>query len=103
MIMSMPRFEIIQQEMGGWVRVYLGRGDPTGEVAKLLSESLTEWFCQNPHLRMRIVVPITEDGDTTELHAWYDQFQFSDFSPMTKSEVEKNGLIKGGSGFSNVN
>ncbi len=101
--MSMPRFEIIQQEMGGWVRVYLGRGEPTGEVAKLLSLSLTEWFRKNPHLRMRIVVPISEDGDTTELHAWYDQIQFPDVSPMTKSEVEKNGLIKGGSGSSNLN
>jgi len=30
------------------------------------------WFRQRPHLHLRCVVPITRDGATTELHAWYD-------------------------------
>ena len=84
--MNQPRFEIIQENMGGWVRVFLGRGEPTGEVAKFLSHSLTEWMRQRPHLRVRFVVPINRDGDTVELHAWYDQIIFPDISPMANPE-----------------
>lgn len=79
---SQPRFEIIQKDMGGWVRVYLGRGEPTGEVAPYLSHSLTEWIRKNPQIRVRIIVPINRDGDTVELHAWYDQVIFPDASMM---------------------
>ena len=82
--MTQPRFEIIQEDMGGWVRVFLGRGEPTGEVAKFLSHSLTEWFRVHPHLRMRLAIPISRNGDTAELHAWYDQVVFPDSSPMAK-------------------
>jgi hypothetical protein len=38
---SRPRFEIVVEDMGGWVRVFLGRGEPTGELARYLSHSLT--------------------------------------------------------------
>jgi hypothetical protein len=72
--------------MGGWVRVYLGRGEPTGELAKFLSYSLTGWFKEHPHLRVRIIVPISSNGDTSELHAWYDQVQFPDISEMANPE-----------------
>lgn len=85
--MSQPRFEIVQENMGGWVRVFLGRGEPTGELAKFLSHSLTDWMRKRPHLRVRFVVPVNRDGDTVELHAWYDQVQFSDISPMANPEA----------------
>lgn len=81
-VMSQPRFEIIQKDMGGWVRVYLGRGEPTGEVAQYLSHSLTEWIRKNPQIRVRQIVPINRDGDTVELHAWYEQVIFPDTSGM---------------------
>ncbi|MFO0814072.1 MAG: hypothetical protein U0796_12675 [Gemmatales bacterium] len=81
-VMSQPRFEIIQKDMGGWVRVYLGRGEPTGEVAQYLSHSLTDWVRKNPQIRVRLIVPINRDGDTVELHAWYDQVIFPDTSGM---------------------
>lgn len=84
--MSQPRFEILQEDMGGWLRVFLGRGEPTGEVAQFLSHSLSNWMRDRPHLRVRFVVPINRDGDTVELHAWYDQVLFSDVSPMTTPE-----------------
>ena len=80
--MSRPRFEIVQEDMGGWLRVFLGRGEPVGEVARFLSHTLTSWFRERPHLRLRFAVPITRDGDTVELHAWYDQLIFPDVSPM---------------------
>ena len=38
--MSKPRFEINITDFGGWLRVTLGRGEPAGEVAQFLSESL---------------------------------------------------------------
>jgi hypothetical protein len=81
-----PRFEIIEEDMGGWVRVFLGRGEPTGEVAKFLSHGLTDWMGKRPHLRVRFVVPINRDGDTVEFHAWYDQVLFFDTSPMASPE-----------------
>jgi hypothetical protein len=82
--MSPSRFEIVQEDMGGWLRVFLGRGEPTGELAKFLSHSLTSWMRKHPHLRVRFAVPITRDGDTAELHAWYDQVMFQDKSPMAE-------------------
>jgi hypothetical protein len=27
---------------------------------------------------MRVIVPISRNGDTAELHAWYEQIQFPD-------------------------
>jgi hypothetical protein len=86
--MNPPRFEILQADMGGWVRVYLGRGEPTGEVAKFLSHGLTEWMRERPHLRIRFAIPISRDGDTAELHAWYDQVLFPDISPMANPESD---------------
>ena len=71
-----PRFEIVQEDMGGWVRVFLGAGEPTGEVAGFLSQCLADWMRKRPHLRVRCAVPVTRDGDTVELHAWYEQAAF---------------------------
>ena len=84
--MSQPRFEIVQEDMGGWVRVFLGRGEPTGELGRFLSHGLTAWMRERPHLRVRFAVPINRDGDTVELHAWYDQVLFPDTSPMADPE-----------------
>jgi hypothetical protein len=71
--MSEPRFQITVTDMGGWARVYLKHGEPTGEVARFLSASLTEWMRKCPQLRVKFIVPITSNGDTAELHAWYEQ------------------------------
>ncbi|HKB05118.1 MAG TPA: hypothetical protein VKD90_23035 [Gemmataceae bacterium] len=80
--MNQVRFNITTTDMGGWVRVCLGRGEPAGELAPFLSHALTAWFRDRPHLRLGVVVPITRDGDTAELHAWYEQIRFPDVSPM---------------------
>jgi len=80
------RFEISQVDMGGWVRVYLARGEPTGEVAKFLSMSLTQWMRKFPDSRVRMIVPITSNGDTTELHAWYDRVLFPDLSQIVEPQ-----------------
>jgi hypothetical protein len=77
--------------MGGWVRVYLGQGDPSGEVACYLSHALNGWFRERPHLRLRFVLPVTRNGHTVELHAWYEQVWFSDQSPLARATPRTPG------------
>lgn len=71
------KFEVHQQDMGGWVRVFPSdKQTPLGDLHVFLSHSLTEWFRQRPNLHIRCVVPICKDGDTVELHCWYDAHLF---------------------------
>lgn len=70
------KIDITQADMGGWVRVSSGRHEGPEELPLFLSQALTEWFRQRPHLRMRCVVPIAREGATIELHAWYDAHLF---------------------------
>jgi hypothetical protein len=70
------KFEISQTDMGGWVRVCVGRGTPPDNLALYLSQSLSDWFRHKPQLHMRCVVPVQRDGNTVELHAWYDAHLF---------------------------
>jgi hypothetical protein len=62
--------------MGSWVRVCASRHNLPDDLPVYLSQSLSEWFRQRPHLHMRCVVPIQRDGNTVELHAWYDAHLF---------------------------
>jgi hypothetical protein len=74
------KFEIGQHDMGGWVRIRLGRGGAIpDDLPVFLSSALTDWFRQRPNLRLRCVVPIQKGGDTVELHAWYDAHLFPAF------------------------
>ena len=61
-----------------------GRTDRRGR--QVLLPRADRLDAQAPHLRIRFVVPITRDGDTAELHAWYDQVLFPDTSPMAPPE-----------------
>ncbi len=75
------KFDIHQEEMGGWVRVYPDEAaEAPAHLAMFLSHALTEWFRQRPHLHLRCVAPIAKNGSTVELHAWYDQHVFPDLS-----------------------
>lgn len=38
------RFQIDILDFGGWVRVFLARGEPIGETAQCLSQSLQGWM-----------------------------------------------------------
>jgi hypothetical protein len=67
------KFDIHQQDMGGWVRVFTDSSPSLpNDLPVYLSHVLTEWFRQHPQLRMRAVIPISVDGRTMELHGWYD-------------------------------
>lgn len=71
--MNETRYVITVSDMGGWLRVFLDRGEPASELARPLSECLTKWIRANPHLRVKNIVPISRDGDTVELHVWFEQ------------------------------
>lgn len=70
--MSDRTFEIDIEDHMGFVRVLMGRGEPTGELAQFLSATLAGWIQQHPEVRILAVVPINRDGDTVELHAWFE-------------------------------
>ena len=65
-------FEINVEDHNGFLRVFMGRGEPTGELAKFLSGTLAHWIRENPEQRVVAVCPINRDGDTVELHAWFE-------------------------------
>jgi hypothetical protein len=79
------KFSVGVHDMGGWVRVIAGGTAPQdGNLPFYLAHRLSDWFRENPHLRLLSVVPISKDGDTVELHAWYEQHRFRDLSPLAQ-------------------
>jgi hypothetical protein len=62
--------------MGGWVRIVAGRQNLLDDLPVYLSQALSDWFRQRPQVRMRCVVPVHRDGNTVELHAWYEAHLF---------------------------
>jgi hypothetical protein len=84
------KIDIAQADMGGWVRVNATSRDLPDDLPLFLSQALTEWFRQRPHLRMRCIVPIAHDGTTVELHAWYDAHVFPVFQGP-QPEAPKHG------------
>jgi hypothetical protein len=77
------KFEVGTHDMGGWTRTKADYSGPTpADLAVYLSHHMTAWFRGKPHLKIRCVVPIRRDGETVELHGWYDQIHFPDISPL---------------------
>jgi hypothetical protein len=77
------KFQVQQDDMGGWVRVHASGSSFPANLPVILSACLTDWFRQRLHLRLRFVIPIQKDGNTVELHAWYEcqTFPPTDLSP----------------------
>ncbi len=65
-------FEIGHHDMDGWVRIVAGHQNLPDDLPAYLSQALSDWFRQRPQFRMQCVVPIQSDGNTVELHAWYE-------------------------------
>jgi hypothetical protein len=67
------KFNIHSVDMGGWVRIHPDKtAHLPSDFAVFLSSALSDWFRHRPQLRMRNVVPISRDGNTVELRAWFD-------------------------------
>ncbi len=71
------KFEIDQHDMGGWVRVCARGQNLPDDLPVFLSQALTDWFRKRPQFYLRCVIPVQRDGDTVELHAWYDAHVFA--------------------------
>jgi hypothetical protein len=41
-------------------------------IAAIINQALLDWLKQHPAVRVRAALPITQDGQTTALHLWYD-------------------------------
>ena len=66
------KFKIVQMDMGGWMRVFCEDMDHApSDLPVFLSQALADWFRANANLSLQFVVPITSDGDTVELPAYY--------------------------------
>jgi hypothetical protein len=72
--------------MGGWLRVWVDEGEPSPNLPLYLSHALSNWLRNNPHLRCWAVVPVQFNGDTVELHAWYERTIFPDVSPPAERQ-----------------
>lgn len=44
------KFEVGQHDMGGWVRICAGRANLPDDLPVYLSQALSDWFRQRPHL-----------------------------------------------------
>ena len=42
-------------------------------IALVVNTALLDWLKRNPAIRVRTVLPITQDGQTTAVHLWYDR------------------------------
>lgn len=81
------KFDVGVHDMGGWVRVVAGGTAPQdGNLAFYLAHRLSHWLRENAHLRLLCVAPISQDGNTVELHAWYEQHLFPDSSPLAQQQ-----------------
>ncbi len=79
------KFDVGAHDMGGWVRVMAGQmASSVDDLGYYLSHRLSQWLRVNSHFRLISVVPIQRDGNTVELHAWYEQHVFPDKSGLVQ-------------------
>lgn len=77
------KFNVTCVDMGGWVRV-AADGTPANpkDLAAYLSHVLAQWLRQNPHLRLISVAAVDRNGETVEMHGWFEQHRFPDKSSL---------------------
>ena len=67
------KFDVGAHDMGGWVRVVASNSPATpDDLGAFLADRLSRWLQEHPNLSLVCVVPITKNGNTVELHAWYE-------------------------------
>jgi hypothetical protein len=80
--------QVHQRDMGGWLRVFVDADSlSAAQLPIYLSYGVTQWFRARPHYRLHCVTAITKNGDTIELHAWYDQHVFAEISGLQSDPV----------------
>jgi hypothetical protein len=94
------RIDIACDDMGGWVRVRAVAQDLPPDVVVFLSQALSDWFRKRPHLGMRCVMPGQGEGDTVEIHAWYDAHLFPALQGRKRSQPGRSDRLKATPAFS---
>lgn len=75
------QIQVHTADLGGWLRFFVApESTDHPELPFYLSFAVSQWFRTRPHLRPRFLVPITREGNTIEMHVWYDQQLFPDHS-----------------------
>ena len=57
----------------GFLRVHKCQGVSIRELPAMLSEALAKWMHQHPDVQIIHVVPVSQNGNTVELHAWFEE------------------------------
>jgi hypothetical protein len=71
------KFNVFSDDMDGWLRVHTDlKGTVPNDLACTCRSRSPNWFRERPTFRLRSVVPISRDGNTVELHAWFDAHMF---------------------------
>ena len=84
------KWNVHVEDKGGWLRVFSDTPAAAGDqLALALSDSLALWCRLRPQCRLRSIVPITRDGRTVELHAWFDVHVFPPPSPQTDQKPDE--------------
>jgi hypothetical protein len=55
-------------------------------IAVIINRVMVNWLKENPGVRIRAALPITQDGQTTALHLWYDR---ADMEALKKKETQQ--------------
>lgn len=42
------------------------------DIAVIVHNAMMDWLQRHPDVRVRAVLPITQDGQTVMIHLWYD-------------------------------
>ena len=73
-VQALRRFiEIEEARQRGFEEItVLVNGEGAHQRKRFLGYRLARWRLENAHRRLLCVVPICKDGNTVELHAWYE-------------------------------
>jgi hypothetical protein len=68
------KIEIEAIDRGGWI-IFRPSGavHVVTDVPHALVWSMQQWFESRPHLRLRSALAISKDGNTVEIHGFYEQ------------------------------
>jgi hypothetical protein len=83
--------QIHNMDLGGWLRFF--SNPETKDLPDLpfyLSYAVSQFFRTRPHYRPYAIVPIHKDGKTVEMHVWYAQVGFPDYTGI-EAHVSQGG------------
>jgi hypothetical protein len=75
--------QIHNVDLGGCLRFFSNpETKELPDLALYLSYAVSQFFRSKPHYRPYSIVPINHDGKTVEMHVWYSQVGFPDYTGL---------------------